>query len=140
MRLILALLLLTRPALADIVQPPFPLVDVLAGTAWQFREIVDLRRPDSVPMFLTFQTDGAVTGHAGCNAFHADYDGQTGDITFGPVHVTRSQCDDPLMTLEAYTLDTLEDIAAYTLSDDGQALRLTTRDGRTLLLARVTGR
>ncbi|MGL5010927.1 MAG: META domain-containing protein [Paracoccaceae bacterium] len=136
MRLILALLLLPHLAHADIVQPD--IADLfgspLAGTAWQFTEINDLRRPMATPMFLTFQTNGSATGNTGCNAFHANYEGPNGGLTFGPIYISRNTCSEALTSLQDYTLDTLQQVTDFTLSDDGQTLTLTTPDGGILIL------
>lgn len=89
----------------------------------------------SEPLTLTFGKDGRVSGNAGCNNFMGEYSALDGQLTFGPLASTRRACIDPALNAQEQTfLKDLSEVTGYEVS--GSMLRLTTKSGKVLELAR----
>jgi len=50
---------------------------------------------------LTFEEDGTLTGHSGCNGLGGDYTVDGDQITFSQIISTLMACEDPIMTQES---------------------------------------
>ena len=76
---------------------------------------------------LTFNNDGTVTGHSGCNGLGGNYAVEGNDqVTFSEIVSTLIACEEPLMTQETAVHQVLTDTATYQI--DGNTLTLTNND------------
>ena len=99
----------------------------LAGSEWRPGKLGELVSPDTGNVFVRFETDGRLTGHAGCNHFFGPYE-ITGDrIAIGPLGATRMACPGPVMELETAFLSALE--TAHGFVRDGTRLEFTDAHG-----------
>ena len=75
---------------------------------------------------LTFNEDGTVTGHSGCNGVGGDYAVEGDQIMFGQFVSTLIACEDPIMAQEGAMHQVLDGTAAYQI--EGNTLTLTNND------------
>lgn len=86
-----------------VADPDRPLV----GTRWDVDTLLVRDAAMTIPIdtaaALVFAEDGRVLVEAGCNTGSASYefDAATGQVTFGPLALTRMACEEPAMELEA---------------------------------------
>jgi heat shock protein HslJ len=88
--------------------------------------------PAGVRAFLTFTTDGKVTGSGGCNSLSGTYTADGAKLTVAEVASTRMACTDERGTVEAAVLGVLRGTVTYTI--DANHLTLTAADGTGLRL------
>lgn len=79
---------------------------------------------------LTFNEDGTVTGHSGCNGVGGEYTVQANQIEFGEFVSTLMACEDPIMEQEGAMHQILNGLATYEI--DGNTLTLS-KDGMVLV-------
>jgi heat shock protein HslJ len=102
----------------------------LAGSEWQLRDITSF--PISQEAWIGFRSDGAVVGNAGCNGFRGNYEEAPGELSLGPLAMTRMACPEPAMRLERAMArilsDTRETVASHLLLGlfDGEGVLLAT--------------
>ncbi len=80
-----------------------------------------------------FDTQGEVSGLAGCNQYIAYYEATTAGLQMGPPATTKMTCSEPagVMTQETVYLSTLQGAASYSLS--GNTLTINDSGGNALL-------
>lgn len=71
---------------------------------------------------ITFNEDGTLTGHSGCNGFGGEYKVDGDQITFSGLISTLMACGEPLMTQESTLYRVLSGTATYEI--DGDTLTL----------------
>lgn len=77
----------------------------LAGSEWQVTRLAETGIETEAT--LAFGSDGAVSGHAGCNRMRGSYTEDRGLLTIGPLATTRKLCPETLMDVEAAFLAAL---------------------------------
>jgi heat shock protein HslJ len=82
---------------------------------------------------ITFNEDGTLTGHSGCNGFGGKYAVEGDQVTFSEVVSTLMACDEPRMSQENVVHQVLTDTATYKI--EGNKLTLT-NNGLVLVLMR----
>lgn len=101
----------------------------LAGSEWRPAQIGETAAPENTAIFVRFEADGRLTGHAGCNRFFGSYE-LTGDrIAIGPLGATRMACPGAVMDLEMAFLEALETADGFVR--DGTRLVLADEQGNT---------
>jgi len=124
----------TEPVLTFAAQP----APSLEGVTWDVTGFNNGRSAVVSPLLgnalsLTFK-DGAVSGSAGCNTFHATYTAGPDSIVVGPVAATRRAClGDGVEQQEREFLAALQSATAWTL--DGRMLDMHRPDGERVLTA-----
>ena len=98
-------------------------IEELADTAWRPTHLGEMRLPDDTSMFLQFNSDGSLSGFAGCNQFFGDYEVEAGALSFGAIGSTRKACPEPLNSYELSFLESLQMVNTATRSDTRLALR-----------------
>ncbi len=78
----------------------------LAGSEWRLLRIEEALA--SAEATVAFQSEGRVSGDAGCNRFMGNYAEERGSLSIGPLATTRQICPETIMALEAAFLRTLE--------------------------------
>ena len=114
----------------------------LEGSSWHVGAINNQREPfagvasavKGTDPTLSFNTDGSVSGSAGCNEFTATYTTSQGSLEIRSVAVTRDSCsDDRVMSQELTMIAALWKITGYAMA--GHSLRLIDEEGSTQMSA-----
>jgi heat shock protein HslJ len=81
-----------------------------------------------------FGEDGVVTGFAGCNDYHGEYQTDGDKITVGPLAATRKMCAEPegVMETEQTFLQNFQNAASFSI--ENERLTLFDADGNKLLV------
>ena len=83
--------------------------DILYDRRWLLEAVEGLRVSEPPRLFLTFTSDGKVTGNAGCNQFGGQAEVAGDSLRLGPLISTRRAClDQARMEREQRFLDALE--------------------------------
>lgn len=80
----------------------------LADTAWRPTHLGDMRLPDDTSMFVQFNADGSLSGHAGCNQYFGNYEVAADVLSIGSVGSTRKACPEPINSYEHSFLELLQ--------------------------------
>ena len=112
----------------------------LEGPRWHLTSVHEGELSSSVvngTAITAWFNEGELIGTAGCNSYSAPYTLDGGQITVGPVVLTKIACLEPegVMEQEMRFTAILEDVSSFVL--DGDRLTLRTPDGRALELAAV---
>lgn len=110
----------------------------LAGGTWTVTGYNNGRQAVVSPalgtdLSLTFGDDGALSGNAGCNSFHASYSADGDRMTVGPAATTRMLCGQEVMDQERAFLAALGSVTRWTI--DGGMLDAHRADGERALTA-----
>ncbi|MGN6313292.1 MAG: META domain-containing protein [Rhodanobacteraceae bacterium] len=97
----------------------------LAGTQWRFVKLDGHVVPAGVKATLAFESNGHVSGHAGCNGYGGPWVASTGALHFGGMISTKMACLEPpgAMATEREVFAALHDTARASLGD-GQLILL----------------
>lgn len=85
-----------------------PTADELAASAWRPTHIGDLRVDNDSDIYVQFETDGRLTGFAGCNSFSSRYRLDGNKIDVDPIGVTRKSCAPDIMSVESSLVQALQ--------------------------------
>ena len=94
----------------------------LAGTTWRAETIMGRPVIDSAASTITFQADGRVHGHGGCNRYFGSVTIAGEQVSFGPLGSTKMACAPALMDQEARFFQALESAERWSLHEQGQLL------------------
>jgi heat shock protein HslJ len=99
------------------VSPPDALQ--LAGTRWRFVEVQGHDVPASVRATLVFESNGHVSGRAGCNGYGGPWAASNGALHFGGMISTKMACLEPsgAMETERGVFAALRDTASARMRD-----------------------
>ena len=100
-----------------------PTVAELSATAWRPSHIGEMRVDESTELYVQFETDGAVGGHAGCNRFFGTYELSGITIHIEPLGVTRMACSTQIMSFELSFIEALQSATTVARADRRMALR-----------------
>jgi heat shock protein HslJ len=111
----------------------------LEGAAWEVNGFNNGRHAVVGPLAGTALTlsfaDGQVSGHSGCNRFHASYRQDGAQLAIGPVATGRMHCEgEGVMEQERQFLAALATATTWAIDDRGM-LDLHRADGERVLLA-----
>ncbi len=67
----------------------------LAGTQWRFATVDGHDVPSGVKATLKFESNGHVSGHAGCNGYGGPWEASNGALHFGGLISTKMACLQP---------------------------------------------
>jgi heat shock protein HslJ len=113
--------------------PAAPAAARLSGTSWVLARLGNLPLPGNVQVTAKFDTDGTVSGNAGCNSYNGPYTVDGGSITFGPLISTEMACPEAQMAVETAYLAALGKATAWTIDSEGK-LSLTGADAKLALV------
>ncbi|WP_129675431.1 META domain-containing protein [Candidatus Chloroploca sp. Khr17] len=109
----------------------------LTGTSWILTAINGAAPlSESAPISAEFDTEGSITGSAGCNRYFADYTVADGTLSISQAGSTRMACEEAVMAQEQAFLDQLSRATSYVI--DGATLTITIDDGATLVFAQAS--
>lgn len=116
----------------------------LTGTTWQATAYNNGREAvvsllDGSSISAVFNADGSLSGSAGCNQYHAQYQAAHGTISIQPPASTRKLCTQPegVMQQEAEYLQALGKAATYSIQ--GQQLELRSSSAALIAMFRAGG-
>jgi uncharacterized lipoprotein YbaY/heat shock protein HslJ len=117
----------------------------LAGSSWLVRAWNNGRQAvvsvvGDTELHMSFGEDGRVTGSAGCNNFHAEYELQAQTLNIGLAASTRRTCmTDGIMEQETGFLTAISTVGSWEIR--GERLQLRSREGSLAvdLVSAVTG-
>jgi|GEM_PF-1186611 len=113
---------------------PVPTAEALAGT-WRVLDIGEDGVPVDRAPNLTFEPEGRVSGHGGCNRFFGSVEYGDATLRFGPLGGTRMSCGETVDNRESTLMVALERVRRWSFGADG-ALLLETVNGITALRLR----
>jgi heat shock protein HslJ len=108
----------------------------LAGTRWAVQSIDGQPTQARTPS-VQFAAEDRISGTAGCNRFFGVYEASQGAIDVRALGRTEMACDAPVMTQEEAFLGVLDKAERY--EREGDRLVITAQDGRSLILAPLSG-
>jgi heat shock protein HslJ len=80
----------------------------LTGAHWRVVSVGDEIIADDSGMFVTFDVDGSIKGHAGCNRFFGSLEKTETGLKIGPLGATRMACPEAIMNREMRFLEVLQ--------------------------------
>lgn len=89
----------------------------LYGRTWIAEEVGGQPVPGGIEPSLLVESDGKVTGHAGCNGYFGSVIIAGEAMSFGNLGATRMACAEPAMSQEDRLLDALDSTRGYRLQD-----------------------
>jgi heat shock protein HslJ len=129
--------------------------DALAGTSWELIDEIPTEAggtpeadTDTAPITLTFEAEGQVVGHGGCNSYSATYTLEGTSISFSDVVSTKMACEDgDIMQREQDFFAALSSASQFGLTDerlyirpeDGSRLAFEEVDAMTLTASSLSG-
>lgn len=111
----------------------------LAGTQWRFVKLDGHEVPPAVNATLRFESNGHVSGHAGCNGYGGPWMASNGALHFGGMLSTKMACLEPAgaMSAEREVFAALRDTVQAHLQ--GHQLVLLGADGAALATLQPQG-
>ncbi len=114
--------------------------DLLSGTSWELVSYGHIEHPiqalPNVQTSFAFDTEGAISGIAGCNHFSGGYQVKGEKVTISQLAWTLMGCDAPLMEQETAVLILLN--GRMTFESDGDSLAIFSEDGSSVInLAKI---
>ena len=100
------------------------------GTSWSAASIGKQPVPDDPEMYVSFEQDGKITGHGGCNRFFGALEQSESGFTIGPLGSTRMACPEPIMQREFAFLEALQNMKSYAI--DNGVLRVLDESGNVI--------
>ncbi|MGI9367186.1 MAG: META domain-containing protein [Rhizobiaceae bacterium] len=101
----------------------------LAGSEWSPSS--QASNTSEKQQFIQFQSEGRVSGFAGCNRFFGSYESSGDSLSFGVLGATKMMCPPEAMDQEQTLFENLSRVATY--QRDQQRLTLIDKDGITIL-------
>ena len=103
----------------------------LTGVRWRPTFIGPEPIPEDAGLWIEFEVDGGITGHAGCNSFFGSLQQTETGKELGAIGSTRMACPEPIMSREAAFLSALQKATLFEVSGE----RMNSLDAdRTLLI------
>lgn len=85
----------------------------LTGTSWRPAVIGSSVIPEDSGMFISFDVDGSIKGHGGCNGFFGTLKQTEAGLEVSPLGSTRMACRDLIMTREAKFLEAVQNTRGF---------------------------
>lgn len=100
----------------------------LEGVSWILTQMTTVGgQTQIVDVGVSAQFDGStISGNAGCNQYHASYEAQGSQISFGPIAGTKKLCGDPEDSTETRYLQLLSDVGSFQISGRSMSMNDTT--------------
>jgi heat shock protein HslJ len=107
----------------------------LTDVAWRPTRLGEMAIEEDTKMYLQFDNDGRIGGHAGCNRYFGGYRFDADSLIFGMVGATRMACGEPADSFEISYLEALQNTRGAVRSEDRLALRDASGDTLVRLVA-----
>ena len=90
----------------------------LTGVQWRPTFVGAEAVPEDAGLWVQFDVDGSIKGHAGCNAFFGSLETTDDGVKVGPLGSTRMACPEPIMDRESAYLSALQNAALFEVSGE----------------------
>jgi heat shock protein HslJ len=94
----------------------------LTATHWRPVSVDDQTIPVDSGLFVTFEVDGSIRGHGGCNSFSGSLELSDDGLSTGPLAATRMACPEAIMDREMAFMNALQSMADFAIDDNGLRL------------------
>ena len=88
----------------------------LTGVSWRPIIIGNAAIPEDSGMYISFEVDGSVKGHGGCNGFFGSLQQTEFGIMTVPLGATRIVCDDSTMRRETGFLEAVQETTSFQIT------------------------
>jgi heat shock protein HslJ len=95
----------------------------LTDVAWRPTRLGEMPLAEDTAIYLQFDGDGRIGGHAGCNRYFGGYRFDAETLVFGMVGATRMACGEPANSIEISYLEALQNTRGAVRAGDRLALR-----------------
>lgn len=102
----------------------------LTGISWRPITVGNEAMPEDSGIFVSFEVDGSIKGHGGCNKFFGSLEQTETGIEVGPLGMTRMACPPPIMNRETAFLEALQKTTGFQVNND--SMRLVDDEGSVL--------
>ena len=94
----------------------------LTGTSWRPDVVGSSLLPEDSGMYISFDVDGSIKGHGGCNGFFGTLQQSDSGIEVGPLGATRMACGELVMSRETNFLQAVQNMRGFKGGRDGMNL------------------
>ena len=102
---------------------PVTTPEELTDVAWRPTRLGEMAIEEDTKIYLQFDNDGRIGGHAGCNRYFGGYRFDADSLIFGMVGATRMACGEPADSFEISFLEALQNTRGAIRSEDRLALQ-----------------
>ncbi len=103
----------------------------MTGVSWRPAVIGSSLIAADSGMTISFDVDGSIKGHGGCNGFSGSLQQSDGGIEVGPLRATEMACKEQVMARETKFLDAVQKTKGFQEGPDG--VKLLDSDGNVLV-------
>ena len=90
----------------------------LTGVHWRPTHIGPEAIPEDAGLWVQFDVDGSITGHAGCNSFFGSLEKTDDGVKVGSLGSTRMACPEPIMDRESAYLSALQQATVFEVNGE----------------------
>ncbi len=94
----------------------------ITGIKWRAVAVGEEAIPANSGIYIQFEVDGSIKGHAGCNGFFGSLEQRQSGVGVGPLGATRMACPDPIMSRELTFIDAVQKMASFQSTSDTLSL------------------
>jgi heat shock protein HslJ len=94
----------------------------ITGIKWRAVSVGDEAIPANSGIYILFEVDGSIEGHAGCNGFFGSLEQRDSGVGVGPLGATRMACPEPIMNREVGFIDAVQKTASFQSTSDSLSL------------------
>jgi len=94
----------------------------ITGIKWRAVSVGEEAIPANSGIYIQFEVDGSIEGHAGCNGFFGSLEQRDSGVGVGPLGATRMACPDPIMSRELTFIDAVQKMASFQSTSDTLSL------------------
>ena len=94
----------------------------ITGIKWRAVSVGEEAIPANSGIYIQFEVDGSIKGHAGCNGFFGSLEQRQSGVGVGPLGATRMACPDPIMSRELIFIDAVQKMASFQSTSDALSL------------------
>jgi len=94
----------------------------LTGASWRPVVIGNAAIPEDSGMYISFEVDGSIKGHGGCNGFFGSLQQTEFGIKVGPLGATGIACDDSTMGRETEFFEAVQETTSFQVTPGNMRL------------------
>ncbi len=94
----------------------------ITGIKWRAVSVGEEAIPENSGIYIQFEVDGSIKGHAGCNGIFGSLEQRASGVGVGPLGATRMACPEPIMSREVSFIDAVQRTANFQSTGDNLSL------------------
>ena len=96
----------------------------ITGIKWRAVSVGEEAIPENSGIYIQFEVDGSIKGHAGCNGIFGSLEQRASGVGVGvgPLGATRMACPEPVMSREVAFIDAVQKTANFQSTGDNLSL------------------